>query len=95
MAERMRIPKVTARCHPLTARIFQTLGQESALHSGTTVSIDIEPFADFGQYATDTAYPHADSLFPVSRSLHFFVAAEPPGRRELEVEILMSALGHA
>lgn len=29
------------------------------------VSFDIEPFTKYGQHATDTAYPHADSLLPV------------------------------
>jgi len=35
-------------------------------HSGQTVSYDIEPFMSYGQYATDSAYPHSKSPLPVS-----------------------------
>lgn len=45
---------------------LETFSQVMALHSGSTVSYDIEPFTDYGKYATDSAYPHADSPLPVS-----------------------------
>ena len=45
------------------------MGQVSLFHSGTMVSFDIEPFTNYGQHATDSAYPHADSLLPVSLPL--------------------------
>lgn len=38
------------------------------LHSGSGVSYDIEPFTDYGKYATDSAYPHANSPLPVRLS---------------------------
>ncbi|SPQ26230.1 7c09011b-95e8-4631-80b9-58097e272ecf [Thermothielavioides terrestris] len=44
----------------------EAIGQVSALHNGTTVSYDIEPFTQYGQHATDSAYPHGDSLLPQS-----------------------------
>lgn len=66
--------KLTARFLEALRAEAAALGQESALHSGTTVSIDIEPFADFGQHATETAYPHADSLFPLDL---YFAWANP------------------
>lgn len=37
------------------------------LHGGTSVSYDVEPFLPtWGQYATDSAYPHADSPLPLN-----------------------------
>ncbi|KAL1857352.1 hypothetical protein Plec18170_003476 [Paecilomyces lecythidis] len=41
-------------------------GSISALHSGTSISYDIEPFLDYGKHATDSAYPHADSPLPLN-----------------------------
>ncbi|KAL9088095.1 MAG: hypothetical protein Q9159_003293 [Coniocarpon cinnabarinum] len=39
----------------------------STLHSGTFISYDIEPFlTNYGQYATDSAFPHADSPLPLN-----------------------------
>jgi hypothetical protein len=49
---------------------IEAYNKVSALHSGTTVSYDIEPFTDYGKYATDSAYPHADSPLPVSPCHH-------------------------
>jgi hypothetical protein len=44
---------------------MQDLGKRGALHSATTVSYDVEPFTGYGQYATESAFPHADSPLPV------------------------------
>ena len=44
---------------------IQDIGKVSALHSGTTVSYDVEPFTAYGQHATEGAFPHADSPLPV------------------------------
>ncbi|KAJ9376548.1 CAZyme family AA7 [Paecilomyces variotii] len=41
-------------------------GSISALHSGTSISYDIEPFLDYGKHATDSAYPHSDSPLPLN-----------------------------
>lgn len=41
-----------------------------ALHSGVTVSYDIEPFTPYGQHATESAFPHSLSLLPVSLDCH-------------------------
>lgn len=49
--------------------VVQAIGQVSALHTGTTVSYDIEPFTRYGQHATDSAFPHGDSLLPVGLSV--------------------------
>ncbi|KAL2130285.1 hypothetical protein VTI74DRAFT_6679 [Chaetomium olivicolor] len=44
----------------------EAIGKVSALHSGTTVSFDIEPFTNYGQFDADAAYPHADSPLPLN-----------------------------
>lgn len=44
----------------------QSLTAQMALHSGSLVSGGVDPFLDYGQYATDSAYPHADSPLLVS-----------------------------
>jgi len=36
-----------------------------ALHSGITASYDIEPFTKYGEFATESAYPHKHSPLPV------------------------------
>ena len=52
---------------PDSAVFLQTLGKVMALHSGTSISYDIEPFLKtYGEKATDSAYPHANSPLPVS-----------------------------
>lgn len=39
------------------------------LHSGTSISYDVEPFLkNYGEKATDSAFPHGDSPLPVSVS---------------------------
>ncbi|KAL9113793.1 MAG: hypothetical protein Q9227_002238 [Pyrenula ochraceoflavens] len=38
-----------------------------ALHSGTSVSYDVEPFlSTYGEKATDSAFPHSDSPLPLN-----------------------------
>lgn len=41
-------------------------GALSLLHSGGILSYDVEPFLKYGKYATDSAYPHADSPLPLN-----------------------------
>lgn len=41
--------------------IKQSLTAHMPLHSGTLVSGGVDPFLGYGKYATDSAYPHADS----------------------------------
>ncbi|KAK4164091.1 bifunctional solanapyrone synthase [Cladorrhinum sp. PSN259] len=49
-------------------------GLPKALNSGTSLSYDIEPFTNYGQHATDSAYPHADSPLPLNL---YFAWASP------------------
>ncbi|KAK0649838.1 hypothetical protein B0T16DRAFT_410762 [Cercophora newfieldiana] len=42
------------------------LGGLMALHSGVTVSYDIEPFTKYGEFATESAYPHRTSPLPLN-----------------------------
>ncbi|KAK2613172.1 hypothetical protein N8I77_000099 [Diaporthe amygdali] len=44
----------------------QSLTAQMALHSGSLISGGVDPFLQYGQYATDSAYPHADSPLLVS-----------------------------
>ncbi|EKG19765.1 hypothetical protein MPH_02911 [Macrophomina phaseolina MS6] len=45
----------------------EVLGKFMALHSGTVVSYDIEPFLhNFGEKATDSAFPHTQSPLPLN-----------------------------
>ncbi|KAK3301730.1 uncharacterized protein B0T15DRAFT_423539 [Chaetomium strumarium] len=44
----------------------EDIGKVSALHGGTSVSFDIEPFTQYGRHATDSAFPHGDSLLPLN-----------------------------
>ncbi|KAB8297807.1 hypothetical protein EYC80_001605 [Monilinia laxa] len=41
-------------------------GTLAALHSGTFLSYDIESFAKYGKYATDSAFPHTNSPLPLN-----------------------------
>ncbi|KAF5872628.1 putative fad binding domain-containing protein [Botrytis fragariae] len=57
----------------LTVGFMQAVYNESSfygalaiLHSGTFISYDIEPFTDYGRYATDSAFPHASSPLPLN-----------------------------
>ncbi|KAK4182739.1 hypothetical protein QBC35DRAFT_546045 [Podospora australis] len=43
-----------------------SIGKEKPFHSGTTVSYDIEPFTNYGQHSTESAFPHADSPLPLN-----------------------------
>ncbi|KAF4306709.1 Vacuolar protein sorting-associated protein 35 [Botryosphaeria dothidea] len=43
-----------------------SLGKAMAMHSGTVMSIDVEPFSHtFGKMAADSAFPHARSPLPL------------------------------
>jgi hypothetical protein len=41
-------------------------GALALLRGGTFLSYDIEPFGNYGQYATDSAFPHANSPLPLN-----------------------------
>jgi hypothetical protein len=41
-------------------------GASIALHAATTIAYDIEPFLQYGKYASDSAYPHASSPLPLN-----------------------------
>ncbi|KAK7720388.1 hypothetical protein SLS57_005477 [Botryosphaeria dothidea] len=44
-----------------------SLGKIMALHSGTSISYDVEPFLKtYGEKATDSAFPHGDSPLPLN-----------------------------
>ncbi|KAK7730366.1 hypothetical protein SLS53_009066 [Cytospora paraplurivora] len=44
----------------------EDLTKKQLLHSGSLVTVDVDPFLQYGQYSTDSAYPHADSPLPIS-----------------------------
>ncbi|KAG8157918.1 hypothetical protein KVR01_012190 [Diaporthe batatas] len=44
----------------------QSLTAQQLLHGGSLVSGGVDPFLDYGRYATDSAFPHADSPLPIS-----------------------------
>ncbi|KAK6600126.1 putative FAD dependent oxidoreductase [Botrytis cinerea] len=57
----------------LTVGFMQAVYNESSfygalaiLHGGTFLSYDVEPFTDYGRYATDSAFPHANSPLPLN-----------------------------
>ncbi|KAK4151561.1 bifunctional solanapyrone synthase [Chaetomidium leptoderma] len=58
--------KLTGRYIEAVRAEAEAIGQVSALHSGTTVSYEIEPFTKYGVHATESAFPHADSLLPLN-----------------------------
>jgi len=41
-------------------------GDLAALNSGLLISYDVEPFSNYGQYATNSSYPHSDSQLPLN-----------------------------
>lgn len=51
-------------------------GALSIVHAGLLLSYDIEPFQNYGQYATDSAYPHANSPLPLNLYYSWKLAAE-------------------
>lgn len=53
----------------LTLTLGQSLTAQMPLHSGSLVSGGVDPFLNYGQYTTDSAYPHADSPLLVSTCL--------------------------
>ncbi|KAL1869379.1 hypothetical protein Daus18300_005591 [Diaporthe australafricana] len=44
----------------------ESLNVQILLHGGTLVSMGIDPFLEYGQYATESAFPHADSPLVIS-----------------------------
>ncbi|KAL2182095.1 uncharacterized protein P884DRAFT_306171 [Thermothelomyces heterothallicus CBS 202.75] len=42
------------------------MGKIAALHGGTTINYDTQPFLQYGRHATPSAFPHSDSLLPFS-----------------------------
>lgn len=44
----------------------ESLAEMQLLHGGSLVTFDVDPFLQYGQYATDSAYPHSDSPLPIS-----------------------------
>jgi hypothetical protein len=51
-------------------------GALAVLHSGILLSYDVEPFLKYGQHATDSAYPHANSPIPLNLYFAWLSAAE-------------------
>ncbi|KUJ20738.1 FAD-binding domain-containing protein [Mollisia scopiformis] len=41
-------------------------GDLALLNGGNLISYDVEPFLNYGQYATDSAFPHANSPLPLN-----------------------------
>ncbi|KAK4235403.1 bifunctional solanapyrone synthase [Achaetomium macrosporum] len=58
--------RLTARFLEAVRAEAEAIGKVSALHSGTSVSYDIEPFTQYGRHATDSAFPHGDSHLPLN-----------------------------
>ncbi|KXX82951.1 Bifunctional solanapyrone synthase [Madurella mycetomatis] len=50
------------------------LGRIASLHSGTALSFDIEPFTQYSEHATESAFPHDDSPLPLNL---YFAWANP------------------
>lgn len=57
----------------LTANFMAAVANESShygslalLNSGLLLSYDLEPFMNYGEHATDSAYPHANSPLPLN-----------------------------
>ncbi|KAM7192112.1 hypothetical protein V8F33_008537 [Rhypophila sp. PSN 637] len=44
----------------------QAVSKEMALHGGIVASFDIEPFTNYGEHATESAYPHHASPIPLN-----------------------------
>ncbi|ROW05742.1 hypothetical protein VMCG_05184 [Cytospora schulzeri] len=60
---------VSAMTAPLLDAIkteVESLAAKQLLHGGSLVTFDVDPFLQYGQYATDSAYPHSDSPLPIS-----------------------------
>ncbi|KAK4131573.1 FAD-binding domain-containing protein [Trichocladium antarcticum] len=52
------------------------LGRRGVRHGATTISYDIEPFVAYGQHATESAFPHADSPLPLNLYFAWLSPAE-------------------
>jgi len=66
--------ELTGRFMEAVRQEAEDIGKVAALHSGTTVSYDIEPFTKYGKHATHSAFPHDDSLLPLNL---YFAWANP------------------
>ncbi|KAH6627469.1 hypothetical protein F5144DRAFT_621651 [Chaetomium tenue] len=66
--------RLTNRFNEAVKQEVEDIGKISALHGGTMVSYEIEPFIDYGKHAKPGAFPHADSLLPLN--LYFAWAKE-------------------
>lgn len=53
---------------------MQAISDEMLLHGGTVASFDIEPFTQYGQHATESAFPHHASPLPVGISCPSFMS---------------------
>lgn len=51
-------------------------GELALLHSGILLSYDVEPFLNYGQYATESAYPHSNSPLPLNLYFSWSLALE-------------------
>ena len=59
----------TTLTHTLLAAVVNETNywtQFSADRSGSLLQYDVEPFHDYGKFATDSAYPHSDSPLPLN-----------------------------
>lgn len=50
-------------------------GTLSIVDTGTLLSYDVEPFLNYGQFATDSAYPHSASQLPLNLYFSWVLAA--------------------
>ncbi|KAM7194430.1 hypothetical protein V8F20_007956 [Naviculisporaceae sp. PSN 640] len=48
------------------SREVEALGKDMLTHGGLVASFDIEPFTNYGEYATDSAFPHHASPLPLN-----------------------------
>ncbi|QSZ30290.1 hypothetical protein DSL72_004812 [Monilinia vaccinii-corymbosi] len=51
-------------------------GKQAVKHSATFLSYQVEPFGKYGQYATDSAFPHADSPLPLNLYFSWELSSE-------------------
>lgn len=54
----------------------QYYGSLALLNSGLLISYDVEPFMNYGQHATDSAFPHANSPLPLNLYFSWSLAAD-------------------
>ncbi|KAL2170607.1 hypothetical protein VTG60DRAFT_4620 [Thermothelomyces hinnuleus] len=56
--------KITGRFLETVRQEAENMGKIAALHGGTTINYDTQPFLRYGRHATPSAFPHFDSLLP-------------------------------